>query len=115
MSVLDELKTLSSAEEFFEKLGVSYEPEVLQVLRLHILRRMGQYLVSEDFSGMEDAQIFEAAKVNLEKAYQDFIESNPMAERVFKVLKEHDPNRPKAAPKPAFVQIGTLNTNTDPT
>lgn len=109
MSVLDTLKSLHSAEEFFETLQVEYQPEVLQVLRLHILRRMGQYLVSAEFDGMSDEEVFKAAQSMLTQAYADFIKSNPMAERVFKVLKEHDPNRaPAPGPKPGLVQISTL-------
>lgn len=111
MSVVEQLKSLSSAEEFFTVLKVDFQPEVLQVLRLHILRRMGQYLVSAEFDGMSEEEIFEAAQSMLKQAYQDFIESNPMAERVFKVLKEHDPNRAAdPGPKPAFVPLTSLTT-----
>ncbi|MEP9355096.1 nitrogenase stabilizing/protective protein NifW [Xanthobacter sp. KR7-65] len=111
MSVIDKLKSLHSAEEFFEVLQVEYHPEVLQVLRLHILRRMGQYLVSAEFDGMSEEEIYTAAQTMLSQAYEDFIKSNPMAERVFKVLKEHDPNRPPApSAKPAFVQLTSLKT-----
>ncbi|MBP2149250.1 nitrogenase stabilizing/protective protein NifW [Xanthobacter autotrophicus DSM 597] len=111
MSIIDKLKSLGSAEEFFEVLQVEYQPEVLQVLRLHILRRMGQYLVSAEFDGMSEEEIYSAAQTMLGQAYEDFIKSNPMAERVFKVLKEHDPTRPATpAAKPAFVQLGSLKT-----
>lgn len=111
MSIIDKLKSLHSAEEFFEVLQVEYQPEVLQVLRLHILRRMGQYLVSAEFDGMSEEEIYSAAQTMLTQAYADFIASNPMAERVFKVLKEHDPNRPPApAAKPSFVQLTSLKT-----
>lgn len=111
MSVIEKLKSLHSAEEFFDLLQVEYQPEVLQVLRLHILRRMGQYLVSAEFDGMSEEEIYSAAQTMLSQAYEDFIKSNPMAERVFKVLKEHDPNRPPApGPKPSFVPLSTLKT-----
>lgn len=111
MSVLDQLKTLSSAEEFFQALGVEYEPQILNVARLHILRRMGQYLVSTDFDGMGEAEIAEAARANLKRAYDDFCESSPIAERVFKVLRENDPNRPVAPKGPALVQLGPVTSN----
>ena len=38
------LKGLSSAEDFFATLGVAYDERVLRVARLHILKRMGEYL-----------------------------------------------------------------------
>ena len=109
MSIIEKLKSLHSAEEFFEVLGVEYQPEVLQVLRLHILRRMGQYLVSAEFEGKSEEETFEATRSMLAQAYADFIKSNPMAERVFKVLKEHDPNRaPAPGSKPALVSLTSL-------
>jgi nitrogenase-stabilizing/protective protein len=42
--LMDRMRGLSAAEEFFAMLQVPYDPAVLQVARLHILRRMGQYL-----------------------------------------------------------------------
>jgi len=103
--ILDELNRASSAEDFFALLGVSYDPKVVTVVRLHILRRMGQYLKSEDFSGLSDADVSERCKAVLQQAYDDFLTSTPMQERVFKVLKDA-----VAPPKKEtnFVQLNTL-------
>jgi len=103
--VLNHLSTLSSAEEFFAFLGVDYDPKVVSVVRLHILRRMGQYLKGEDFGGLSDAVVEERCKAVLQQAYQDFLASTPMQERVFKVLKDA-----VAPPKKqtSFVQLDTL-------
>ncbi|MGJ4920736.1 nitrogenase stabilizing/protective protein NifW [Bradyrhizobium sp. HKCCYLRH2060] len=105
-NVLDELKQTSAAEEFFKLLGVDYDPKILNVCRLHILRRMGQYLVSEDFSGVSNEDVAARCKSYLEQAYQDFLVSTPLDQRVFKVLKEAVAP-PKPAPKP-FVSLTTL-------
>ena|SRR3974390_626516 len=104
-SVLDELNRLSSAEEFFALLGVEYDPKVVSVVRLHILRRMGQYLRSEDFGGLSDDVVKERCKAVLQQAYEDFLSSTPMQERVFKVLKDA-----VAPPKKqtSLIQLNTL-------
>jgi nitrogenase-stabilizing/protective protein len=104
VGVLEQLNKASSAEDFFALLGVDYDPKHLSVVRLHILRRMGQYLVSEDFSGQPDAVVTERCKVVLEQAYADFVTSSPLEQRVFKVLKDAvAPPRP-----PVFVPLSTL-------
>jgi len=101
--ILEQLNQASSAEDFFALLGVDYDPKHLSVVRLHILRRMGQYLVSEDFDGMSGADVTARCKAVLEQAYADFVASSPLEQRVFKVLKD------AVAPKPRdFVQIAPL-------
>ncbi|BAF89444.1 nitrogenase-stabilizing/protective protein [Azorhizobium caulinodans ORS 571] len=94
--ILDQLNKASSAEDFFALLEVDYDPQVVNVVRLHILRRMGQYLVSENFEGQADDAIRARCKEVLEQAYADFLASSPLQERVFKVLKEAaQPPKPK--------------------
>ena len=44
MTVLEQLSKLSSAEDFFRFLDLPFDPVVLNVARLHILRRMGDNL-----------------------------------------------------------------------
>lgn len=106
MGVLEELKGLSSAEEVFARLGVPCDPQVLNVARLHILKRMGQYLSATPFEGWAEAEIEAACRETLARAYADFERSSPLAERVFKVLKERDPQAP---PVPrAFVPLTAL-------
>lgn len=101
---LAQLNKASSAEEFFALLGVDYDPKHVAVVRLHILRRMGQYLVSEDFTGMSEDDIKARCKAVLEQAYADFLESSPLDQRVFKVLKDA-----VAPPKPrTIVSLTTL-------
>jgi nitrogenase-stabilizing/protective protein len=106
-SVLDRLNRASSAEDFFTLLGVAYDPKVVNVARLHILKRMGQYLAGEDFAGLPDETVAERCKTVLERAYADFVASSPIEQRVFKVLK--DAVAPPAPAKPAnFVPLDVL-------
>jgi nitrogenase-stabilizing/protective protein len=96
--VLEQLHKASSAEDFFALLGVAYDPKVVNVARLHILRRMGQYLASEDFAAVPDGIVAERCKSVLERAYSDFVASTPIDQRVFKVLKDAvAPQKPKPA------------------
>jgi nitrogenase-stabilizing/protective protein len=88
MSILDELRRLSAAEEIFALLDVDYDPALLRVARLHILRRMGDYLKSEPLAGLDEAQLRERCRGFLSSAYADFVSSSPLEERVFKVLKD---------------------------
>ncbi|MEZ5787602.1 MAG: nitrogenase stabilizing/protective protein NifW [Xanthobacteraceae bacterium] len=86
--VLAALKSAGSAEDFFTLLGVPFDPKVLQTARLHILKRMGEYLAGDDLEGMPDPVVAARCKAVLERAYGDFVTSTPLQERVFKVLKQ---------------------------
>jgi nitrogenase-stabilizing/protective protein len=86
--ILARLKGAASAEDFFALLGVAYEVKVLNVARLHILKRMGEYLASEEFDGADDAVVAQRCKIVLERAYADFVGSSPLQHRVFKVHKD---------------------------
>ncbi|WP_431202479.1 nitrogenase stabilizing/protective protein NifW [Bradyrhizobium betae] len=104
--ILAKLNGASSAEEFFALLGVDYDAKIVNVARLHILRRMGQYLAGEDFTGAADDVVVKRCTAVLERAYADFVASTPIDQRVFKVLK--DAVAPQAKPTPTLVQLGTL-------
>lgn len=103
--ILARLKHLSSAEEFFETLGVRFEPERLAVCRLHVLRRMGEMLVGDDLEGLPDAVAAARARSMLERAYRQLAGASPLETRLFKVLKDRDPNRPAASPSRPFVAL----------
>jgi len=87
VDVLAELKKLSAAEEFFTALGLPFDPKLLAVARLHILRRMGEYLGGDDLEGLPGNVVIARCRAHLERAYQDFTTSSPLEQRVFKVLK----------------------------
>lgn len=106
-NILERLKGLSTAEDFFDTLGVAHDPKVLNVARLHILKRMGQYLAEEDFDGLPDGVIAARARSTLERAYSDFVAASPLSQRVFKVLKDRDPRKP-ADRRGAFVPFDAV-------
>jgi len=109
MSVFQDLCRLSAAEDFFTYLGVPFEPKVLDVARLHILRRMGERLARDGGSGVAGDD--EAARArygaHLRAAYDDFVTRSPLQERVFKVLRDAVKERPKDKAA-AFVPLSAL-------
>lgn len=107
MSVFEELKRLSSAEDFFEVLDVEFDPSIVRVSRLHIMRRMGQYLAENVSADQENDEAVRARfRQHLQRAYDDFCRSSPLQERVFKVHQEAA--APKAAVEKPFVPLETL-------
>ena len=86
--VLAHINGLSSAEDIFTYLLMPYDEAVLNVSRLHIMKRFGAYLRDADFAGMDEHAVFVEARQLLKNAYGDFIESTPLKEKVFKVF--HD-------------------------
>lgn len=90
-TLLDKLGELSAAEEFFNFLGVPYEPSVVHVNRLHILKRFNQYL--RKVPGLWESnseQQWDTCKQQLQRAYNDFVRSTPAQEKVFKVFQDQD-------------------------
>jgi nitrogenase-stabilizing/protective protein len=106
MSILNELGKLSSAEDFFIALDLSYDPAIVNVARLHIMRRMGQYLRGDELGVLDDTAARLACQAHLAKAYDDFVQSSPIAERVFKV--HQDALKPAEQPKKPFVPLSAL-------
>jgi nitrogenase-stabilizing/protective protein len=88
---LDEaMEDLVSAEDFLNYFGIEYDPSVVHVNRLHILQRYHNYLgkatLSEDEAGRRLVYT-----TLLTQAYQDFVKSDALTEKVFKVFHMHEP------------------------
>lgn len=85
--ILARLQKLSAAEEFFEFFGIAYQPQVVQVNRLHILKRFHQYLRRDPIpDDLAEEEAFARLKAHLTQAYQDFVTSTAIQEKVFKVF-----------------------------
>jgi nitrogenase-stabilizing/protective protein len=88
--LLARLPHLSTAEDFFRLLDLPYAEAVLDVSRLHILKRFQQYIAREDLHALSEDEQFGRLRAALARAYDDFVQSTPLAERLFKVLRAAD-------------------------
>jgi len=86
--IINTLGTLSSAEEFLNFLEVEYDQRVVNVNRLHILKRFNQYLARHAFKGGSEVETRAEYKALLEQAYSDFVKSDAVTEKVFKVFQD---------------------------
>lgn len=99
----DAMEELVSAEDFLEYFGIEYERSVVQVNRLHILQRFHNYLGKEILPQAEEERRAVHAKL-LQQAYQDFVKSDALTEKVFKVFHMHEP-------KTHFVPLTAITVN----
>ncbi|MCY0965644.1 nitrogenase-stabilizing/protective protein NifW [Parathalassolituus penaei] len=105
MALEDALDELESAEDFLDYFGIPFDPRVVQINRLHIMQRYHDYL-TKSASSLQQHQEDEPAlravyQVLLERAYQDFVDSDALTEKVFKVFRMHEPQT-------SFVSIDSL-------
>ncbi len=102
MSLEEDLESLESAEEFLDYFELEYDAGIVQVNRLHILQRFHDYLAKGEqaLPDGDDAKR-EVYKSLLARAYQDFVESDALTEKVFKVFHMHEPQT-------TFVPVGDL-------
>lgn len=102
---LDEaLVELSAAEDFLDYFGIEYEPRVVHVNRLHILQRFHDYLAMAPALPTEDTARRAVYKRLLQQAYEDFVRSDALTEKVFKVFHMHGPHT-------AFVPLSSISVN----
>jgi nitrogenase-stabilizing/protective protein len=101
MSFEDDLEDLESAEDFLQYFAVDYEQSTVHVNRLHILQRFHDYLLQASDTMPDDEEAKRAVYTKLlERAYQDFVESDALTEKVFKVF-----NMGIGEPETAFVPL----------
>jgi nitrogenase-stabilizing/protective protein len=92
MSLESAMQELSAAEEFLEFFGVPFDAKVVEVARLHILQRFHDYIQARKAEMPEDEDGQRAFyRALLEQAYQDFLVSDAVSEKVFKVFRSRGP------------------------
>ncbi|WP_018013658.1 nitrogenase-stabilizing/protective protein NifW [Teredinibacter turnerae] len=90
----EDMDELSSAEDFLTYFEIEFDQKVVHVNRLHIMQRYHDYLdKAGDAVAEADTQdaLKKVHKALLERAYQDFVDSDAATEKVFKVFKMQEP------------------------
>lgn len=82
-----ELSEMTSAEDFLDYFEIAFDLKVVEVNRLHILQRFHDYL--QQTNAMDRADYARC----LHRAYQDFVDSDALTEKVFKVFHRQDRQR----------------------
>lgn len=87
-SISKDLSALSSAEEILDYFAVPYDRAVVNVSRLHILKRFHQYLGQQGgLEALPVASAYATCRELLARAYTDFLESSGIEQKVFKVFQ----------------------------
>ena len=102
---------LVSAEEFLDFFQIPYDPAIVHVNRLHILQRFHNYLgdqpqasIGETSSDQTKESRYHHYRNNLLRAYEDFVHSDALTEKVFKVFHMHGPQE-------TFIPVTGLDIN----
>jgi nitrogenase-stabilizing/protective protein len=103
-SFLDQMASLSTAEDFFTALDVPFDQPVLHVKRLHILKHFHEKLAALELTGLDDAAQAQAYAGALAAAYADAQSVAPQEAGLFKVFHQCAP----APPGRAFVPLESI-------
>ncbi|MGF6969260.1 nitrogenase-stabilizing/protective protein [Paraburkholderia sp. WC7.3g] len=87
--VIEQLRHLSSAEDCPRFIDIAFDEKVVNVSRLHILKRFFQYIEQQKGQPCNNATaVLTVYRCLLQKADNDFLVSTPTAQKVFKVFQE---------------------------
>jgi len=90
---LARFNNLKNAEEYFEFFGLPYDPQVVNINRLHILGKFSQLVQAADVDETQtEEQKLTAYRQALQTAYEVFLESSGVEQKIFKVFKDQPKN-----------------------
>ncbi|MEB3337497.1 MAG: nitrogenase-stabilizing/protective protein NifW [Leptolyngbyaceae bacterium] len=87
---LAEFQKLVNAEEYLEFFNLPYDPQFVNVNRLHILQKFSSFIKAIDLEtpDLSEAEKLERYQAALQQAYDTFLTSSPLNEKLFKVFNE---------------------------
>ncbi|NET34327.1 MAG: nitrogenase-stabilizing/protective protein NifW [Cyanothece sp. SIO1E1] len=91
---LADFNRLVDAEEYFEFFDLPYDPQIVSVNRLHILQKFSQLLQASKVASadLSEEQKLSQYRIELQNAYNLFITSTPLEQKLFKVFNEKPKN-----------------------
>lgn len=91
---LAKFKTLTNAEDYLEFFDFAYDPQFVNVNRLHILQKFASLLkaIEADSSDLSESERLDKYQAALQEAYNTFTTSSPLTEKLFKVLQTKPQN-----------------------
>jgi len=91
---IDKFNQIVDAEEYFDFFQLPYDQKVVNVNRLHILKKFSQFIkeIDENYTDISSSDRLNKYREALEKAYQVFLKSTPQEQKLFKVFNEKPKN-----------------------
>ncbi|MBR8835513.1 MAG: nitrogenase-stabilizing/protective protein NifW [Stigonema ocellatum SAG 48.90 = DSM 106950] len=91
---VEQFNRLVDAEEYFEFFQMPYDQQIVNVNRLHILKKFSQFIkeIDDNSTDLSSSNRLSKYREALEKAYQVFLDSTPQEQKLFKVFNEKPKN-----------------------
>lgn len=93
MGTLAEFNQLTDAEQYFQFFELDYDPTIVNINRLHILKQFANDIRQIDRdTRLNEAERLHQYRLALLRAYQLFCTSTGVAQKLFKVFHERPQN-----------------------
>ncbi|MGL5062960.1 MAG: nitrogenase-stabilizing/protective protein NifW [Microcoleus sp.] len=91
---LAEFDRLVNAEDYLNFFELPYDPQFVNVNRLHILQKFSSFIkaIDAEFPDLNEAEKLERYRSALQQAYDTFTTSSPLDEKLFKVFNDKPQN-----------------------
>ncbi len=91
---LAQFKQLVNAEDYLDFFGLPYDPQVVNVNRLHILQKFSTLIktIDTESPNLGESEILAQYKTALEAAYTTFTVASAQDEKLFKVFNDKPQN-----------------------
>jgi nitrogenase-stabilizing/protective protein len=91
---VEQFDRLVDTEEYFDFFQLSYDAQVVHVNRLHILKQFSHNIREIDANnpGVSKAEKLSLYRLALKQAYEIFLKSTPLQQKLFKVFNEKPKN-----------------------